>query len=110
MRQVRAYFKYKVTWWVDHSNAEGRAVTTELGEGLRVYAEDQAQLQVDIACKFEAKWEVLCQDGVTTKELDRLAMVVEGDNDKLDGAETGSEEEEFDSAEENDVTNDDREE
>ena len=43
---------------------------------------------------------------ITEKELDRLATVVE--DDELDGAETGSEEEEFYSADDNDADLSDR--
>jgi hypothetical protein len=106
MRRVLAYFEYKAAWWVERGDAEGRETTPELAEGLRAYAEDQAQLQRDLGSKFAAKWEALRRDGVTEKELDRLATVME--DDELDGAETGSEEGEFYSADDNDADLSDR--
>jgi hypothetical protein len=106
MRRVLAYFEYKAAWWVERGDAEGRETTPELAEGLRAYAEDQAQLQRDLGSKYSAKWEALRRDGVTEKELDKLATVME--DDELDGAETESEEEEFYSADDNDVDLSDR--
>jgi hypothetical protein len=103
MRRVLVYFEYKAAWWVERSGAEGREVTPQLAEGLRAYANSQAQLQRDIALKFQAKWEVLRRDGVTTEELDRLATVAQEGDDQLDGNETGSEEEDYYSDEGNDV-------
>ncbi|KIM79775.1 hypothetical protein PILCRDRAFT_9970 [Piloderma croceum F 1598] len=85
---------------------EGCETTPELAEGLYTYAEDQAQLQHDLGSKFVAKWEVLHRDGVTEKESDWLATAVE--DDELDGAETGSKEEEFYSADDNDADLSDR--
>jgi hypothetical protein len=103
MRRVLAYFEYKAAWWVERSSAEGRELTPQLAEGLRAYANSQAQLQRDIALKFQTKWEVLRRDGVTTGELDRLATAVQEEDDQLDGDQTGSEEEDYYSDEENDV-------
>jgi hypothetical protein len=108
MRRVLAYFDYKAAWWVERGDGENREVGPELAEGLRAYAEDQAQLQRSLACKFETKWEVIRQDGITTEQLEGLATVVQED-DELDGAGTGSEEEEDNSDEENnaDMSDDD---
>jgi hypothetical protein len=115
MRRVLAYFEYKAAWWVERGDAEGREVSPELAEGLRSYAEDQAQLQHNLASKFSAKWEALRLEGITREELDRLAGVMEAsdqfvqEDDELDGVETGSEEDGFNSADENDtdMTDDD---
>ena len=101
MHRVLTYSKYKVAWWVERGNAEGNKVTPELAEGLWAYAEDQAQLQCDLARKFDTKCEGLHQDGVTKEELRRLAMVMQKE-DELDGVETGSKEEDYYSAEDND--------
>jgi hypothetical protein len=115
MRRVLAYFEHKAAWWVERGDAEGRKVSPELAEGLRSYSEDQAQLQRDLASNFSAKWEALRREGITQEELDRLARVMEAsdqfvqEDDELDGAETGSEEEGFNSADEDDadMTDDD---
>ena len=40
---------------------------------------------------------------MTAEELDHLAMVVQGEDNELDGTKTGSEEEGFDSTEKNDA-------
>jgi len=34
MRRVLVYFEYKVSWWVECSEAEGRESTPVLAEGL----------------------------------------------------------------------------
>jgi hypothetical protein len=77
MRRVLVYFEYKAAWWVERGEAEGCKVTPELAEGLCLYAEDQSQLQHDLASNFSAKWEALCREGITQEELDRLARVME---------------------------------
>lgn len=101
MRRVIAYFHYKAAWWVERGNAEGRQVTPELAEGLLSFAEDQAQLQRDLASKFEAKWEYLRRDGITADDLEEPVRAVREQVDEVDGDETGSEEDNACSDDEN---------
>jgi hypothetical protein len=62
-----------------------------------------------LASKFNVKWEVSRLEGITQEELDRLAGVMETsdqfmwENNELDGVETGSEEDGFNSTDENDA-------
>jgi hypothetical protein len=93
------YFKYKVSWWVEHSEAKGWESTPILAEGLCAYAEGQAQLQWDLASSFRKKWASLL-GGEGTEEV--IAAVEVESNDELDGAGAGSEEEAMAEADEED--------
>jgi hypothetical protein len=56
MRWVLAYFEYKSTWWEERETGQGHQVSPEIAEGLRFYAQCQAQLQQDIASQFLTMW------------------------------------------------------
>ena len=59
MRRVLVYFEYKAVHWVTRGSNHGCTVLPPLEEGLRAYAENQAQLLRDMAKRFEGKWAVL---------------------------------------------------
>lgn len=105
MRRVLAYFDSKATWWTDRISAEERQVSPELSEGLRAYAESQAQLQRDLAEKFAAQWAPIRRDDITPDELRIMAKegVDEDEVDEADGNQTGSEEEDIEEVENGDA-------
>lgn len=96
MRRVLVYLEYKAAWWVECGDAEGRETSPALAEGLRAYAEGQAQLQRDLYSKFSDKW-ALVRAGEVVDENG----LVESD-DELDGAGEGSDEEAMGEADEED--------
>jgi hypothetical protein len=99
MRQVLAYFEYKSTWWEERKTGQGRQVSPEIAEGLLSYAQGQAQLQQDIASRFATMWAPLRAE-ITVEQLTRLETSDNReDEDGMDGAETGSEEEFVEDAE-----------
>jgi len=91
------YFEYKASWWVKRNDAEGQEASPALAEGLRAYAEGQAQLQRDLSLKFSGKWASLLGGEVSDEDVE----VVESD-DKLDGTGAGSGEEAMEEADEED--------
>ena len=56
MRRVLVYFEYKSMWWEEREAGQGHQVSLEIAEGLRSYAQGQAQLQWDMASRFVTMW------------------------------------------------------
>lgn len=94
MRRVIAYLEHRAGWWVERGEYEGRLVTPALAEGLKAYAEDQAQLQRDLAAKFHEKWAVLRRDDITDAELEAMAPPVKKRKHDEEEEEEGAEREE----------------
>lgn len=80
---------------VEQGEYEGHFVTPALAKDLKAYAEDQVQLQRDLAAKFDAKWVVLRQDDITNTELEEMAPPIrKRKHDKEEEEEEGAEREE----------------
>lgn len=102
MRRVLLFLENRAKWWTNLAY-NGNARPADLSEGVTAYALGQAQVQLDMAAKFEALWSIARRDELfpimpVTQRLPAVResnLRVEESEDELDGAGEGSEEEEM---------------
>lgn len=83
MRRVLEFLEWRARWW----NARGSVqlnVTPDVAEGLRAYAEEQANLQSSLAASFRKLWKTPLQRVDDVLGLDDLGDIDEADLDASD--------------------------
>lgn len=95
MRRVLVTLRAKGDWWEERRNSYPGS-DAALAEGIAAYASEQAQLQRDVANRFERMWATVRERGYssTPQEIHILAEDEEGPvGEELPEAGLGEEEE-----------------
>ena len=82
MRHVIAFLEWKRGWWMDRQGSRNDVMNKELLEGLRAYAEGQADLQRMIEEEFCSIWKLSLTDETATSDNDADDNANDGDEDE----------------------------
>ncbi|KIM80445.1 hypothetical protein PILCRDRAFT_9627 [Piloderma croceum F 1598] len=95
MRRVLKFHKYKAQWWEDRQSRSGDLfISAGLGDGIRAYAECQAQLHRDLAIQFRGMWADFQGGGAIPAPTEDQADKIQQSEMEADGDEEVSDEEE----------------
>jgi hypothetical protein len=95
MRRVLEFHEYKARWWEDRrSRSDDLIISAGLADGIRAYAEGQAQLHRDLTMRFRGMWANLRSGGAISVPTEDEADEIQQPEMEADGDEEASDEEE----------------